>query len=81
MTVTCPSCHKETVWEGNPFRPFCSERCQLIDLGAWISGEYQVTGEEGGLLPDREEEGEAEQEKDGVGHPGSSNGREEATLS
>ncbi len=38
----CPRCAKETAYEGNPFRPFCSERCKLIDLGHWVSGDYRV---------------------------------------
>lgn len=34
--VNCPTCHKEVVWsEENKYRPFCSQRCQLIDLGEW----------------------------------------------
>lgn len=44
-TLKCPQCRKETVWEGNPDRPFCSERCRLIDLGAWANEEYRVPGE------------------------------------
>lgn len=35
-------CKKETTWDGNPFRPFCSERCRLIDLGKWASEEYRL---------------------------------------
>lgn len=54
--IKCPVCGKETVWEGNPFRPFCSERCSLIDLGKWADERYSVKVEEG------KEEGE---EKDG----------------
>ncbi|MDX2029830.1 MAG: DNA gyrase inhibitor YacG [Blastocatellia bacterium] len=45
MTATmrkCPLCRKETKWEDNPWRPFCSERCQMIDLGRWASEEYRV---------------------------------------
>lgn len=42
MIVKCPRCSKETESTGNPFRPFCSERCQLIDLGKWLSGEYGI---------------------------------------
>jgi endogenous inhibitor of DNA gyrase (YacG/DUF329 family) len=42
MKIKCPGCRKETVWDGNPFRPFCSERCKLIDLGAWASEEYRI---------------------------------------
>jgi uncharacterized protein len=41
--VTCPQCGKEHRWDtSNRFRPFCSERCKLIDLGKWASEEYRV---------------------------------------
>lgn len=43
--VPCPRCQKMTPWENNPFRPFCSERCRLIDLGKWASDEYAIPGE------------------------------------
>jgi len=43
--VKCPICRKETEWENNPQRPFCSERCRLIDLGAWVSERYRIPGE------------------------------------
>lgn len=43
--VICPTCKKEARWEGNPFRPFCSERCRLIDLGKWASEDYRIPGE------------------------------------
>jgi endogenous inhibitor of DNA gyrase (YacG/DUF329 family) len=43
--IKCPICRKETAWENNPFKPFCSERCKLIDLGKWASEEYRVPGE------------------------------------
>ena len=46
MIITCPLCKKTTTWEENPWRPFCSERCRLIDLGKWASGEYRIEGEE-----------------------------------
>ena len=39
-TLKCPRCGKLTTWENNEFRPFCSERCKMIDLGAWASEEY-----------------------------------------
>jgi endogenous inhibitor of DNA gyrase (YacG/DUF329 family) len=32
-------------WQGNEWRPFCSERCKLIDLGAWASEEYRIPEE------------------------------------
>lgn len=44
--VRCPICRVEVSWEGNPHRPFCSERCRLIDLGAWTEGRYRIPGEE-----------------------------------
>jgi endogenous inhibitor of DNA gyrase (YacG/DUF329 family) len=40
----CPTCKKKVQWQDNPFRPFCSERCQLVDLGKWVSEEYRVPG-------------------------------------
>lgn len=45
-TVACPACEKPVEWgEQSPFRPFCSERCKLIDLGAWASDERAIPGE------------------------------------
>ncbi|MFO1519943.1 MAG: DNA gyrase inhibitor YacG [bacterium] len=44
-TVKCPLCRQEISWENNPFRPFCSERCKIRDLGHWASGDYAVPGE------------------------------------
>jgi uncharacterized protein len=41
--VICPHCGKEHQWDtGNRFRPFCSERCKMIDLGRWANEEYRV---------------------------------------
>jgi len=40
----CPTCNKPVEWQDNPFRPFCSERCKLVDLGKWVSEEYRVPG-------------------------------------
>ena len=41
--VFCPHCDKEMEWDiGNRSRPFCSERCKLIDLGKWANEEYRV---------------------------------------
>lgn len=40
----CPTCRKQTTWTGNPYRPFCSERCKLVDLGNWASERYRVPG-------------------------------------
>jgi endogenous inhibitor of DNA gyrase (YacG/DUF329 family) len=40
--MKCPTCKKETDYSANPYRPFCSERCKLIDLGKWAGGEFRV---------------------------------------
>ena len=41
--VNCPTCGKNVVWsEQSPFRPFCSKRCQLIDLGEWAAEEKRI---------------------------------------
>ena len=46
--VTCPQCGTRVVWAPeSKYRPFCSERCKLIDLGAWASEAYRVPVEEG----------------------------------
>ncbi|HZS47331.1 MAG TPA: DNA gyrase inhibitor YacG [Blastocatellia bacterium] len=42
--VKCPTCGEVAKWEGNPDRPFCSERCRLIDLGKWAEEEYRIPG-------------------------------------
>ena len=45
VRVNCPTCHRELDWESAPFRPFCSERCRLIDLGAWLTEQRVIPGE------------------------------------
>ena len=42
--MKCPICGKPVEWQDNPFRPFCSERCKLVDLGRWVTEEYSVPG-------------------------------------
>jgi uncharacterized protein len=41
----CPTCGKPIEWQNNIWRPFCSERCKLIDFGRWTSEEYRVPGQ------------------------------------
>ena len=43
--MKCPTCGKPVEWKDNPSRPFCSDRCRLVDLGKWVKGEYRVPGE------------------------------------
>jgi len=46
--VACPSCGQPVEWKPeNAFRPFCSKRCKLIDLGEWANERYRVPAEEG----------------------------------
>lgn len=42
IEVTCPNCKKKFEYFSSEFRPFCSERCRLIDLGQWLSESYSV---------------------------------------
>ncbi|MBK1716457.1 DNA gyrase inhibitor YacG [Thiocystis violacea] len=42
-TVACPHCGKPVAWtEQARWRPFCSERCRLIDLGDWIDEQHRI---------------------------------------
>lgn len=42
-TGTCPTCGAPAPWTPeNRWRPFCSERCKLIDLGQWADEKYRV---------------------------------------
>lgn len=38
----CPTCRRELDWQTAPFRPFCSERCRLVDLGAWLTEQRAI---------------------------------------
>lgn len=60
LKVQCPNCKKTIIWsKDSPFRPFCSERCRLIDLGAWADGSYSIPVNEQ-LSEDDISEGEGE---------------------
>jgi endogenous inhibitor of DNA gyrase (YacG/DUF329 family) len=46
LTFTCPTCSKSISVdrrEAAPYRPFCSERCKLVDLGRWLDGSYRIS--------------------------------------
>ena len=45
IRVKCPTCRREIDWSDAPFKPFCSERCRMIDLGAWLSEQRSIPGE------------------------------------
>jgi len=44
--IKCPNCGKETQWNNNPYRPFCSEKCKMADLSKWFNEEYAIEGSE-----------------------------------
>ena len=44
--VKCPHCGTQVPWvKSQSYRPFCSKRCKLIDLGEWASETYSIAGE------------------------------------
>lgn len=46
LKLACPTCKKEVLWtDAYPYRPFCSDRCRLIDLGEWASESHKIAGE------------------------------------
>lgn len=49
--VNCPTCKKEVVWDKeNKYRPFCSERCQITDLGDWAAEKNVIASVEDELF-------------------------------
>jgi endogenous inhibitor of DNA gyrase (YacG/DUF329 family) len=45
-TVSCPTCGRAVAWRASSrWRPFCSERCRLIDLGEWLDERHRIAGE------------------------------------
>jgi endogenous inhibitor of DNA gyrase (YacG/DUF329 family) len=44
--VPCPTCGKKVPWvDEHTFKPFCNERCKLIDLGEWLTEKNSIPGE------------------------------------
>ena len=58
LKVKCPNCRKETTWENNPHRPFCSDRCRLIDLGAWTEERYRIPGDDADIFGEQDDDDE-----------------------
>lgn len=54
----CPSCGVPAEADGNPSRPFCSERCRLLDLEGWLGERYAIPGD-----PVQREDGERADEQ------------------
>ena len=58
--VACPVCGKPSLFApSNPWRPFCCERCKLMDLGAWAAEEYRIAAkpQEGAENDDSDQKG------------------------
>lgn len=47
--VRCPHCGKETEYAGNDSRPFCSDRCKLLDFGEWADEKFAIPSETAAL--------------------------------
>jgi len=46
LIIKCPGCAKKhDYYQSKPWSPFCSERCRLIDLGAWAGEDHRIKGE------------------------------------
>ena len=44
LKVPCPTCDKAVVWQAaSEFRPFCSKRCQMLDLGDWADESHKIS--------------------------------------
>jgi uncharacterized protein len=56
IKLHCPTCQKVVYWTADyPFRPFCSERCKLIDLGEWASENHKIPGPPADFTEDPEQ--------------------------
>lgn len=63
VLVKCPTCGKRAEYEGNEFRPFCSERCKLLDFGAWTEEKYTLPAETSAMTEEELNELQAALEK------------------
>ena len=58
--INCPTCGKSIEWnDGHKFRPFCCERCKLIDFGEWANENHMIVGES--MTPFSEDDNEGMQ--------------------
>lgn len=57
LKVNCPTCNEIVEWlESNEYRPFCSERCKLIDLGEWASERHAIPGEPSAIIDNNDDD-------------------------
>jgi uncharacterized protein len=62
--VKCPTCKKPIIYEESATRPFCSERCRLIDLGEWASEGFKIPTENSSNFNESEPEEETPESED-----------------
>ena len=56
LKINCPNCDKQNTWQlENKYKPFCSARCKLIDLGEWASENHKIPGDPINLKQSTEE--------------------------
>ena len=56
--VICPTCSERVKWStSNPYRPFCSERCKLIDFGSWADERHVIPGDDDDVLSEELDRG------------------------
>jgi endogenous inhibitor of DNA gyrase (YacG/DUF329 family) len=60
--LQCPVCRKEDTAElsdgkRSKYYPFCSDRCKLVDLGAWLDSKYMITSSQASQDPDVNDDG------------------------
>lgn len=66
--VKCPTCRRPVEWsEQSAYRPFCSERCRLIDLGAWLTEQHKIPDENGPLAGEADPSDEARRAEEARG--------------
>jgi endogenous inhibitor of DNA gyrase (YacG/DUF329 family) len=55
--IACPHCGKKNTWtDENKYKPFCSDRCKLIDLGDWATEKHRIAGDEVDNIEDENNE-------------------------
>jgi len=53
--IKCPNCDKKFNYFNSESRPFCSEKCKMVDLGLWLTENYSIPGEEKNNFDDQED--------------------------
>ena len=65
LIVQCPKCDKSFNYYDSEFRPFCCEKCKMIDLGHWFEESYRVPSKELNPNVNQDEEMRDENQSEG----------------